>query len=115
VWLVWRLVATAPAAQTEYRVTRLVLYGLLLIVPLSGWILVSAAVFKVPTFVFGALWLPHLPWFEGVGEPQAAAHLTGTVHTVLGVVFAIMVALHLVQSFRAGRDVLYRMIPSRRR
>jgi cytochrome b561 len=76
------------------RISRLALLALVLVLPLSGWALVSAAVFKVPTFVFGAVWIPHLAMFDQLSDPEPAARLTRGIHLVLSAVFLAVAIAH---------------------
>jgi cytochrome b561 len=84
----WRLFKKPPPAVTMPNwqrraagVTHWAFYVLLLALPLTGWALVSASPWNLPTLLFGNVPWPHLPaWpmppgYEG-GAQQAARHRT---------------------------------------
>ncbi len=114
--LSWRLYAGAPGPvpQTpawQHRVARAThggLYALLFAIPLSGWIMNSAAGFPLPWF-----WLVHLPPIAPRGEALRA--LSKTWHVWL---FWTLIGLSLVHASAAiwhhlfPRDAtLARMLP----
>lgn len=100
VWLAWCLLVPrrdAPAGRpyaAALRISRLAVLALVLVLPLSGWALVSAAVFKVPTFVFGAVWIPHIAMFDRLSDPEPAARLTRDIHLGLSVAFLAVAFTH---------------------
>lgn len=88
---------------------RRIFYVLMLAMPLSGWIMVSASTHPRPLSWFGAFAVPLLPVGHGAGAPAS------TTHAVLGYLFAALVVLHILGALRHQivlRDsVLGRMIP----
>lgn len=99
----WRL-AHKPPDMPAYvnpwqaraaRITHIAFYALLLVIPLSGWAVVSASTFQVPTVLFGQVTLPHIPFLQGTGDPEALAALTEEIHEWLGGALAVLVALHV--------------------
>lgn len=86
-------------------------YALLLIVPLSGWAMVSGAK-RYPLDWFGLFPLPYLP------ISPSAAGLGHEVHEVVGFAMAGLVVLHVAAALRHHfllRDgVLLRMLPGGR-
>ncbi len=84
------------------------LYGIMLAMPLSGWIINSAA--KFPFKVFGLVRLPAL-----VVPDKDVQHLAEGVHLTLFWAFAVLLALHIAAALRhhwlRGNDVLLRMLP----
>lgn len=67
----------SPAWQNRLSLaTHRLLYGLMLIIPLSGWAMISASPLKVPTRIFGILPLPDilpasLPLYLGLLKAHA--------------------------------------------
>ena len=75
----WRLSHRPPSLSTTLPTTtifnrqqllavkagHIALYGLLLLMPLSGWLLVSSSEVRIPTLVFSVLRWPHLPLVDG--------------------------------------------------
>ena len=84
-------------------------YAVLLLGPLTGWILVSTARIQVPTMVWGVLPWPHLPLPRSLGEPMEG------VHQILAWIAVVLFVLHVVGALRHQfllRDpVIGRMAP----
>lgn len=115
--IAWRLAHRPPPFPPEMpewdrmaaRTVRGIFYALLLIMPLSGWTMVSASTHPHPFTWFGLFTVPMLPVSHGAG---GVAHET---HMILGYLFAVLVAIHIAGALRHHfllRDsVLGRMIP----
>lgn len=121
--LAWRLRIEAPPLEGPVWRRRLaggvqvLLYGLMLWMPLSGWVDVSASplqdLLQMRNMVFGLFPLPD-PWVPGserLAAIASAAHLAG------GVAMAGLIALHVAGALRGEfveRDhTLRRMIRGR--
>lgn len=114
--LLWRLLAGAPrplpgtpAWQAHIaRATHWLLYGLLLAIPLSGWVFNSAAGF--PLQWFRAFNLPAI-----AGKDDALRELAGEVHALLFWILIAIAAVHAAAAFYHHlflRDAtLARMLP----
>jgi cytochrome b561 len=81
---------TAPPLLLAARAAHVSLYGLLLLLPLSGWLMATTTPIRVPTVVFGLFTLPYplqpdLPTYK-------FAH---AVHVIAALVLAMLVALHV--------------------
>ncbi len=118
--LLWRVTHRPPALpdsiplwqQQVAHVTHWLLYLLLFIVPLSGWLMSSAKGFPV---VYLGIWqLPDL-----VGKDKALGHTLENVHAVLANGLLVLVILHVAAAlkhhFIDRDDVLARMVPHLRR
>ena len=82
-----------PALRSVTIVARAVhvgLYVLLLLLPLSGWLMVTSTPVRVPTVVFGLFELPY-PLVPDIGRFR----LAHTAHIVLAVTLAALVVLHV--------------------
>lgn len=104
------LPATLPAwERTTARAAHWLLYALLLILPLSGWMMVSGAETRRPLDWFGLFPIPYLP----VGP--AAGGLGHEAHEILGYVMVVLVMIHILAALRHHlvlRDsTLVRMLP----
>lgn len=79
--IVWRLIKKPPATPEQLidneraiKFGHILLYILLIVMPLSGWVLVSTNPQGIPTIVFGLLdWL-HLPLGEIAYQPAKLIH-----------------------------------------
>lgn len=117
-----RLVIPVPALPAEFpawesrlaQATHVLFYGLMLMLPLTGWALVSA---RRGAFSFWGLPWPRLPGlidFGGQGHrafSHALAHFH--VYTQIWIAWA-MIALHVAGALKHqfdGHPVLWRMVP----
>ena len=114
--LLWRLKHPTPALPPEMRAwerhvagaTHILLYLLLIVIPISGWIMSSA--FGVPTVYFGVVALP-----DAVAKDKDLAELLRSAHVFLNYTMLALVILHaaaaLRHHFALRDDVLKRMLP----
>lgn len=114
--VVWRITHTPPPLPEAIprwevvvsHITHLALYGLLLAIPLSGWLMSSAKGFQ--TVWFGLLPLPDL-----VGKDKALGDLLTTVHQGLNLMLFLLVGMHIAAVIKhklIDRDqILERMLP----
>ena len=90
------------------------LYALLLALPLSGWLMVSASPWGIPTVLFEVLPVPHLPVPEALGGKAKAEAVLKELHEVLGFALLALVVLHVAAALKhhfINRDtVLRRMV-----
>lgn len=101
-----------PAVKLLVKVVHVLLYAVMIVGPLSGWIMVSASKIRMQTMVFGQLPVPNLP--VGAGWHEGAE----VIHGALGLVTVALFVLHVAGALRhhiAGDDLIGRMIPARTR
>jgi cytochrome b561 len=113
--LAWRALRAhpAPVAMPEWQrraavVSHWMLYGLLLVIPLSGWLYSSAT--GVQVVYLGIFPLPNL-----VPKDKALGDVLRLVHVGLNVLLLAVVCLHVVAAlkhhFHDRDEVLARMLP----
>ena len=114
--LAWRSVSIAPSLpagmgpveRLAARLSHVLLYVLLLLMPLTGWIINSAA--NIPFRIFWLIPLPAIAQSDKVLADAAAR-----VHLSLFVVLSLLLALHIGAALRhhflKRNDVLKRMLP----
>ncbi|MCB2114389.1 MAG: cytochrome b [Parvularculaceae bacterium] len=121
----WRLTHRAPALpdamaaweKAAARGAHAGFYVLLVALPLAGWLVVSASPLadSVPTYLFGVIPWPHLPFFEGVEDRRALSHEIAEIHEYLAFAMIALIVLHLGAALKhqfINRDgVLGRMLP----
>lgn len=75
------------------KLGHLLLYTGLVIMPLSGWLMVSASPFGLPTFVF-VDWIewPHVP---GVARNKTVESFANNIHWISALVLGILVLGHI--------------------
>ncbi len=115
--IAWRMMNPPPAHASmtfwELRLSHLVhflFYALLVIVPLTGWWMVSASSTRIPTFLFTLPFLewPHLPVprIQGIGQ----------AHAVLAYAFVGLIFLHVAGALKHSlidrQPSFSRMLPS---
>ena len=126
--IAWRFANPPPAypptmkrwERSAAHLVHLLFYALMLAMPLTGWIIVSASALNIPTLLFGAVPLPHLAFVHdlSLGTRHAVETNVGTGHALLAYLFASLIALHVLAALKhqfVERDaVLPGMLPWRR-
>lgn len=122
----WRLVNLPPPLPggmkpLEMRLAGLVqtlFYVLMLVLPLSGWLLVSVSPFQVATVLYGSLDWPNLPFLEGL-RGDSGKLLRGVIeniHSKGAWVLIVLLGLHVAGAIRHQMSphggVIGRMFPS---
>ncbi len=123
--VMWRLAKPALALPDSMRTwekwaAKLVHFGfyvLLVLLPLTGWAMVSSMSF--PTLLFGFIPLPNLPVIPDLANKSELGHMFKETHEMMAALLVGLLALHigaaLKHHFINHDDVLLRMMPSRRR
>lgn len=99
--LSWRLAHTPPplpasmprTMQFAAHAGHLLLYGLMIVIPLSGWLMSSAKGFQ--TVWFGVLPIPDL-----IGKDKATGELLALVHKSLNLLFVAAILGHVAASLK---------------
>lgn len=118
VWLrlLWRVMNPPPpypdslprVVQVAAHLGHFALYGLMIVIPLSGWLLSSAK--GVQTVWFGVLPLPDL-----LEKDKELGHLLHEMHEVLNLLLMVLLAGHVAASLKHHwidkDDILKRMLP----
>ncbi len=126
--LFWRLTHPAPALPPDMtpferfaaKVTHVAFYLLMIGLPLTGWVVVSASKLGLPTLYWGLFEWPHLPMFGMAAEAKAALEESvGQVHEFLAYSTIALLVLHVAAALKHHLvnhdDVLSRMLPFLRR
>jgi len=119
----WRLLNPPPALpaglsnieQLASRTVHIAFYALLLLMPLSGWLLVSTSYdFDVPTVLYGTLVWPDLPFVGGLTN-EAGHSAVKTAHESMSKLMVFLLVLHiggaLKHQLSAESGIIHRMIP----
>lgn len=119
----WRLVHPAPPLPAAMpRIERRaasaahgLLYVLLIGMPMTGWAVVSASPFNLPTLLYGAIPWPHLPGFASLADKAAAEKALALVHASGAWILIALLVLHVGAALRhhllLRDDILRRMLP----
>lgn len=130
--LAWRLMHRFPELPADMpgwekaaaRISHILLYAVILIMPITGWIYVSAGwntdmnmPFPVPTFWFGLFQWPHIPGLADATNATRASVAGGAmaVHSTLAWGAILLVVIHAAAAIKHHifdrDDVLARMVP----
>jgi len=119
--LVWRFLNPPPALpdgmpffeRFAAKATHWLFYALIIAMPLTGWLMVSASL-KYPTVFFWMGEVPFIPMPEGI-DNKATAHQFNEVHYYLACGAIALITLHIGAALKhhfINRDtVLTRMLP----
>jgi cytochrome b561/polyisoprenoid-binding protein YceI len=105
--IVWRLMNPPPAEppmpgwqSLSAKAVHVIFYGLIILMPLTGWMLASASPTGIETKIFGTIPWPHLPGLSTLPADTKAA-LAGEdgviefAHSKLAWVALVLLALHV--------------------
>lgn len=111
-----RLFAPHPPAsdgpvwtRTLASVVHWLFYAVMILGPITGWLVVSTARIQVPTVLYGLIPWPHLPVGRGLHEPAETIH--GAMAWLAIGLFALHIAGALRHQWLLGKPELQRMIP----
>ncbi|MFI4964043.1 MAG: cytochrome b/b6 domain-containing protein [Caulobacterales bacterium] len=122
----WRLTNPPPPeppglARWERVLSKVVhwaFYGIMIGMPLTGWIMVSASRTQIPTLLYGRVLWPNVPGMDSLAPASKAVwHAIGqTSHGLLAYGFYALFVLHVAgalkhQLFERNMPVLSRMAP----
>ena len=120
--ILWRAANPPPPLPNEMptheklasHLVHIAFYGLMIILPLAGWVLVSTSKFKVPTVLFGSISWPHLPAPDFL-RGDIAHTIIETIHSKGAWLLIILLVLHVAGAVKheiGGEDgVLKKMLP----
>jgi cytochrome b561/polyisoprenoid-binding protein YceI len=114
--LVVRLFTSRPPASDGPAWTRALagtvhwlFYLVMILGPVTGWLIVSTARVEVPTFLYGAIPWPHLPVGRSWHDPAESLH--GALAWLAIGLFLLHIAGALRHQWLLGKPELQRMIP----
>lgn len=106
-------VADSPLAQLLSSAVHWGFYVVMIIVPISGWVLVSTAKVQIPTLLYGTIPWPHLP-IAGHDAHEAAEEIHGIVAKLMLPLLALHIFGAIRHQFLLKDAILERMVPARR-
>ena len=121
--ILWRWLNPPPPLPAEMgtvarfaaHATHGLFYALMLALPLTGWAMVSASPFQIPTIIFGLFELPHITPLEQVQDKAAVEAQIKMVHDLAGKLMIGLLLLHVAAALKhqfVDRDhLMARMIP----
>lgn len=123
--LAWRLTHRPPPLPAEMPAwekfgahgAHWLLYGLMIGIPLTGWVVVSASPTNLPTVIFKTIPWPHLGFIHDLAMPvrRSLEDQVEQVHMLLGFGMGFLIILHVAAALKhqfLNRDeVLGHMLP----
>ncbi|MEM7378662.1 MAG: cytochrome b/b6 domain-containing protein [Pseudomonadota bacterium] len=121
--LLWRATHTPPAIDYvapawQHRAasaTHVLLYALTFLLPVTGWIMVSASPLNIDTLIFGVLEVPHLPPFDTLPNRDEIAEHFAEYHELASHALIVLLLMHAGAALKhhlIEKDgVLLRMLP----
>ncbi len=123
--LLWRLAHKPPALPDGMKplerraahITHWLFYGFMIGAPLTGWAMVSASPWDLPTIWFGVFEVPHIPWLYNIDEASKEGVEAGfkLSHEIMGKLGLALLLLHvgaaLKHQFVAKDHLMWRMLP----
>lgn len=102
--VIWRFTHRPPALpdgthrfeKLGSRLTHFALYLLMVVIPVSGWVMVSASPLNLETLLFGVIPWPHISYFTSLPEREQIAEQSALLHLWLGNITLLLVMLHTV-------------------
>jgi len=119
--LIWRFLNPPPPLpafmpaweQVAARLSHVILYVLMLVMPLVGWVIISTMAHKAQ--FFGLFPIPNLPFLHDLPGKKEIREIFESIHWWLAWVIVAVVALHigaaLKHHFIERDDILLRMSP----
>jgi cytochrome b561 len=121
----WRVTHRAPALPATMNgferfaahATHMFFYGMMILMPLTGWAVVSVSPFNIPTLLWHTVPLPHIALLHDLAGPSKAmaGKLSGGAHMAMAFGGTALISLHAAAALKhqfINRDgVLGRMVP----
>lgn len=120
--LVWRLINPSPKLpdgmhpleKLAAHLGHIGLYVLIFAMPVTGWFMVSASPWGIPTVLFNIQPVPHLPVPEALGTKEQAEAFFKLLHEYGAYLLIALVVVHIAAAmkhhFIARDDTLKRMV-----
>ena len=121
--IIWRVMNRPPPLPEEMKglektashLVHLGFYGLMIALPLTGWLYSSVSVkLDVPTVLYGIISWPDVPFVESL-KTEAASGTVNFIHSKLAWIVLALLGLHVAGAVKhelsAENGVLKRMIP----
>lgn len=106
--LLWRLThKPPPLSRSNPRWERIAaalthgtFYILIVFMPITGWLMVSASPLNISTFLFDLVRIPHLPIVSSAPNRAELAELFAMLHEYASGIFILLLLLHIAAALR---------------
>lgn len=121
--LIWRLFYRAPPLPLDMPVwerraaqgVHILFYILIIGMPLTGWVLVSASSLNIPTILYGIIPWPHVPFIPDMENKKEIKDTFEEIHGLMAYVMSALIVLHIGAAWKHHLfhrdDILLRMAP----
>ncbi|MCV0427498.1 MAG: cytochrome b/b6 domain-containing protein, partial [Roseibium sp.] len=103
-----------PLEKLAAHLGHIGLYALLFAMPITGWLMVSASPWGIPTVLFNVQPVPHLPVPEALGTKEQAESFFKMLHGYGAYLLIALIVVHIAAAFKhhfiARDDTLKRMV-----
>lgn len=122
--LLWRFIHSPPPEpesiarwqQRAAAIAHFALYALMFILPVTGWIMVSASPLDIDTVLFKVIPVPHLPPFADLPGKAAIAENFHDYHEIASGILIVILLAHIGAAFKHHfidqDEVMIRMLPT---
>lgn len=101
--VVWRLTHKPPALPENTltferigsHLTHVVMYVLMVVIPVSGWVMVSASPLNIKTVLFGVIPWPHIGFLTDAANKDIVTERAEHLHDWLGNTLLVLVLMHV--------------------
>jgi len=105
--VIWRFTHQPPALPVgtprfesmASHATHMLMYLLMVVIPLSGWVFVSVSPLNLETLLFGVIPWPHISFFSSLSDKEVLAAQAGLVHMWLANTLLLLALLHVCAAF----------------
>ena len=105
--VIWRFTHKPPALpvntprfeRVASHAAHLLMYLLMVVIPLSGWVFVSVSPLNLETLLFTIIPWPHISFLSSMPEREALAAQAGLVHMWLANTLLLLVIVHVCAAF----------------
>jgi len=121
--IIWRLTHKTPALPATMRTwergvahaSHALFYLLIVFLPLSGWLLVSASPLNITTYLFDWVRVPHIPIVSNTSDKAEFAERFHQLHFYASTVLIVLLLLHVSAALRhqlvLKDQLMKRMLP----
>jgi len=121
--VLWRLTHRPPRLPGHLKpweiqaagLAHILLYLLIILIPASGWIMVSSSPLGLPTVIFNSIHWPHIAPLDALPGKAELSSLFREVHAVAGTLLILLLVAHIGAALRhqlvLHDDVMKRMSP----
>jgi cytochrome b561 len=122
--LIWRFTHRPPPFPDHMpawekivaHATHWLFYALIIGIPFTGWLIVSASPMNLPTMLWGVIPWPHLPFFDGMENRREIQKSIGEIHEWLAFgtlgLWVLHVGAALRHHFMMRDETVLRMTPA---